>query len=567
MKPMFRYIFYLIGLLSFSLQARQFLTPLELTRGPLNKPYTDIFRNDSWRINMWTGGYERSASSAFDSNGCTIPFSTLFFSKADFSPQEAFAHSSVVSELNPLLATSILGPRVCFEESGAVVGCDIQHYLNDFWRLGFRASIPAKKIKIKRLASRGNGMSDLGGNTIDEFLGERIESVNGVTVKSFAYRLDFLSKLPYTCKPCPAATFPIVNYADTDFPPKNPISISKQDITNQSGTPISALKNNAGTLPTQTWAIPQSVAQQLPPLNADGSNIQEAERGRFDASVPYIALGNDTENQATLFIVPSIAGTNTAQEARVIQAQVEEVLMCIAPEAEDVFKKCGISFSSQSISGAGDLDTEFYAGHFFSPCVYVEGFAGVRWPTGKRAQNQQCVFRPSLGNNGHYEIKGGVQALYRPCRWAALHGDITGYRVLRATESIASSFVGAQIKNIGTPVRASIRWDYYLIHTDLFFTPPNCHGLGAVIGYEYFHKTADQIKFCVSKVTDCLGLTQPLDAHVIAKNTRIVSHKVRGEAFIEIWHWLQLFGGASKVFTGGNVPKGTQWSVGFNAYF
>ena len=82
-----------------------------------------------------------------------------------------------------------------------------------------------------------------------------------------------------------------------------------------------------------------------------------------------------------LFIVPSVVGTTTTQEARVIQAQVEEVLVCIAPEAEDIFANCGISFSSQSLSGAGDLDTEFYTGHFFSPCFYVEGyaeFAGLR---------------------------------------------------------------------------------------------------------------------------------------------------------------------------------------------
>ena len=119
--------------------------------------------------------------------------------------------------MDPLLATSILGPRVKYEESGAVLGFDVQHYINDCWRLGFRASLPAKKIRIKRLKSQGNGMSDLGGQTIDEFFGQRTETINGAQIKSYAYRLDFLSKLPYTCKPCPAAALSIVNYADKTF--------------------------------------------------------------------------------------------------------------------------------------------------------------------------------------------------------------------------------------------------------------------------------------------------------------------------------------------------------------
>ncbi len=554
----------------FSAQARQLVTPLDLQRGPLNKPYTDISRNDSWLINIWAGGYERSAKQAYNHNGCEVPLSTLFFNKANFNPQEAFANSTVAAStftLNPLLATSILGPRVRYEEKGAVVGLDVQHCFHECWRLGVRASIPAKKIRIKRLPSHGNGMSDLGGETIDEFLGERIETVNGAAIKSFAYRLDFLTKLPYTCKPCPTASLPIVNYADTDFPPNNPISISKQDITNQSGTPVSALESTSGSLPRGPWAIPEATAQALPILNADGSNLPDQGRGRFASSVVYTPLGNDSAHQAMLFIVPSVVGTTTTQEARVIQAQVEEVLVCIAPEAEDIFANCGISFSSQSLSGAGDLDTEFYTGHFFSPCFYVEGYAGVRWPTAKRSNKPQFVFRPSLGNNGHYELKAGAQAIWKPCRWAALRGDITGHGVLRASECVAASFVGAQIKNIGTPVRANVHWSYYLLHVDMLFTPPNCHGFGGVIGYENYHKTCDHLNFCTSKAIDCLGVTQPLDAHLIRKNTNATSHKVRGEAFIELWRWLQVFGGASKVFSGRNVPKETEWYVGINAYF
>lgn len=551
----------------FSLQARTLYTPLDLQRGPLHKPYTDLFQYDAWRFNVWAGGYNRSTPCALDCNNKTVSLSTLFFNKPNFRAQEAFANSTAVSTLNPLLATSVLGPRIHYEESGAVIGFDVQHYANECWRLGFRAVLPAKKIRIKRLKSQGNGMSDLGGQTIDEFFGERTERVNGTAIKSYAYRLDFLSRLPYTCKPCPASKLSMVNYADTDFPPNNPISMSKQDVTNQSGTPVSALKSNGGTLPTGTWAVQQTVAQQLPPLNAEGSNLPDTARGRFDAGVNYTPLGNTQPNQAMLFIVPSVAGSNTTQEARVIQAQVDEVLACIAQEAEDIFKDCGISFTSQCISGAGDLDTECYTGHFFSPCLYVEGFVGIRWPTGKHASNPQVVFRPALGNNGHFEVKAGVQGIWQPCRWAALRGDITGFGVLKATECVAASFIGAHIKNVGPAVRATVHWNYYLLHADMLITPPNCYGIGGVIGYENYHKSRDHLSFCSTSALDCLGVRQPLDAKVITRKTKVTSHKVRGEAFVELWGCVQLFGGGSKVFAGSNVPKETEWFLGVTAYF
>ena len=311
----------------------------------------------------------------------------------------------------------------------------------------------------------------------------------------------------------------------------------------------------------------QAEAQALPVLNGEGSNLPNNGRGRFDAAVVYTPLGANTSNQAMLFIVPSVVGNNTTQEARVIQAQVNEVLACISPAAEDIFQTCGNSFSSQCISGAGDLDTEFYTGHFLSPCLYIEGYVGVRWPTGKRSRNPQLIFRPALGNNGHFELKAGTQAIWKPCRWAALRGDITGYGVLRSTECVASAFVGAHVKNIGTPVAANIRWNYYLLPCRLLVYATKLLRFGGLIGYENYHKTADHLTFCKSTAIDCLGVTQPLDARVITRNTRATSHKVRGEAFVEFWECFQVFGGGSHVFSGANVPKETEWYLGFNAYF
>ncbi len=341
------------------LGAREIRTPLLLSQGPQHELYSEL-NHDSWFINVWAGAYGRNASCAFNNRGKEVPYSTLYFNKSCFSPQQAFSGSKAQSILNPLLATSIIGPQVSYQELGVVVGSTLQGFLSECVRIGFRCNLPFRDIKIKRRENRGNGSSSLGGQTIDSVAATQIQNVDGVSVKTYAYRLDFLSRLPYTCEDCPAQSVLIVNYADPDFPPNNPITISNQDVTNQTGTNVSLIKSDNGCVPSGDFAIQQALAQQLPIENATGST--EAERARFDASVNYTPLSVLPAEQATLFVVPSLQGTQTTAPARVIQQQVNELTACIDQEAEDVFKECGISFCPQRIKGAGDLDTEVFAG-------------------------------------------------------------------------------------------------------------------------------------------------------------------------------------------------------------
>lgn len=547
-----------------SAHARVLFTPLELRRGPFNKPLKDI-ADPEWCYNFWASGYQRSADEAYDCEGYKTPLSTLFFGKSDFKAQEVFPGSR--SKLNPLLGLSCLSPRVKYKEDGAYLGVDLQRYYNDCVRYGLRVTLPARRMKITRCRNGKDGASELGGMTVRDFAAERTETVNGVTVKSYAYRLDFLSLLPYTCEQnCPGSTVCIVNYHDSDFA-NNPITISNEDITNQQGTPVSALSSKNGSVPPQPWAIVQNEAQNLPVVNADGSTIPNNSRGRFDVGTDYTPLGNSEAHQATLFIVPSVAGDNTTEAARVIQQQVNELLACINQEAEDAFKECCISFDSQCFSGAGDLTTELYAGYFYSPCVYLEGFIGMRWPTGKRSRNPLLVFRQPLGNNGHYEFKLGGQMLWEAHEWVSIHGDITGFILSKNKECVSSAFEGATIKNIGVPVTADITWNYLLLHTDVYFTPPNRHNFGGVLGYEFYYKSRDDIQFCQSTAIDCLGMEAPLDACVLEKDTRAIGHKIRGEAYIDACEWLQIYGGGTTLVGGRNVPDTTAWHLGFSVYY
>jgi len=551
-------------LCSFFLQAQQLNTPVLLERGPLNKPYTDIFGYPEWRISFWTGGYGRSATHAVQENEYSTSLAKLFFNKAQFSPKEAFAHSTGRSSSNFLLS-SVLKPLLRYKEKGVMLGGDLQHYITGATRIGFRTVLPIKQIRVERLRNPHGGKSDLGGETIRDLFGEKIETIEGNRIVSFAYRLDLLSQLPYTCKSCPERNLPIVIYTDTDFPPQNPITISKQDITNQQGTPVSALRSNSSTVPQGIWAFPQTAAQALIPLAADGS--LSSERGRFDASINYSALGESQTQQALLFIVPTVAQGRTTEEARVIQAHVNEVLACIDQEGEDIFKKCGISFADGCNSGIGDLDTEIYLGHFFTPCFYTEFFGGVKWATGKKVDRVQSIFTMPLGAQGHYTGKVGLQAIVKTCRWGAIHADIIGFFVSQKQDLTLASFEGAQLKNLGPVVRASTYWNSVVAHAELIITPPNAEAFGAIGGYEFFHKSRTNLRFCTPAIIDCLGTLQHVSNEVATRTSCITSHKLRGEIFVKPCDWFILSGGGSYVLSGNNAPQEREWYLSVNAYF
>lgn len=578
--------------LAFALYGRDIRTPSILERGPINELFLELKSNEccEWILNPWAGGYFTSAKKAFNNCGDRVNYAYLYFGRTQFSAQDAFANSTAQEPTNPLLATSILGPRVKYDERGAVVGLNAQRWTSPTWRFGFRANIPWRRIHIKRLESCGNGTSPLGGQTTADLAQNTTETINGATVPSFAYRLDFLSRLPYACT-CLGLNYLIVNYRDTDFPFDLPVTISNQDISDVNGTPVSAIKRNNGTLPAQPFAILQSEAQQLPIINALATNIPENGRGRFDTSINYLPLGADPGMQATLFIVPSVANGNTVAPARVIQEQVNELLACISPTAEAVFTDCGISFAPQCLKGVGDFDTELFAGHYFANCLYGEIFFGIKWPTGKRVKNPLLVFEQPLGNNGHYEYKMGLQALWDPsfyeyalsckprsrigrlCKmlsqWIVFKGDLAVSIVEKGRENVAASFRGATVKNIGPCVPANLYWHYVTLHLDAIITSPSrCSGLD--IGYELYHKSSDRLCFFNATAVDCLGTTEPLSSRPITDHTQVTCHKIRGELFGELPFFKSpayLFLGASGVVAGKNAPQEVAVEFGFTYYF
>lgn len=564
------------------LEARDLRTPLILQRGPINQLLLELKRD--WCIDPWFGVYTKHAKNAYNDCGNKVNYAYLVFGKNCFSPQDAFAQSTASSKTNPLLTTSILGPRVRYKEQGVSIGVNLQRWFQSNWRAGFRSVLPIRKIRVKRLKSCGNGSSNLGGQTFADVAIEKTEVVGGVPVNSFAYRLDFLSQLPYACT-CLGLNYPIVNYRDPDFPFDLPVTISNQDISQENGTPVSALKSINGSPPAPPFAIPQSEAQSLPIIGSSGQ--LGANRGRFDTSVNYLPLSTNTTSQSMLFIVPSVANGNVVAPARIIKEQVDELLACIAPTAETIFADCGLCFDSQCIRGAGDLGTELFIGGYICPHFYSEAFFGLTWPTGKKVDNPHFIFRQPLGNNGHHEIRLGLQALWEPtfgietleapcafapyssCNWLLFKGDFTVSFVLPRTERVAAPFVDATVKNIGPAIPARIHWKAFTLHLDALISPPS-RSYGIDLGYELYHKSPDHVQLICSSIADCLGNMNALSPQTLEIATQMTSHKIRTEFFADFCLGNipgDFFVGGSWVVSGRNTPIDSDFDIGLTFYF
>src|SRR5260221_1623271 len=125
--------------------------------------------NTDWNVHMWGVGYSRTADRAFAScDPCddkvtrnTLPLAELFFGKAVFRGENAFAGGTfvgapnstqvLVNATNPFLAFARIAPVFDYNEKGANMGMDFARYLgnNDRFHVGGRINVPFKVIEIE----------------------------------------------------------------------------------------------------------------------------------------------------------------------------------------------------------------------------------------------------------------------------------------------------------------------------------------------------------------------------------------------------------------------------------
>jgi len=158
----------------------------------------------------WGIGYCRKACSAYMCNKCnssgvttnTEELAALFFGASSFLGEEAFANGILLEPSNfPALSFAKISPRFDYNEYGVYLGLHAEREICDScWHIGWRASLPIKRISVEQRRSCGTEQIEEAADVIvrrQEFTnadvygeGSRTNNVNG-------YRLDFLSSLQF----------------------------------------------------------------------------------------------------------------------------------------------------------------------------------------------------------------------------------------------------------------------------------------------------------------------------------------------------------------------------------
>ena len=559
---------------------------------PLPRPKED---ETCWNYDVWGGGYARFADKAFrntDGRG-KEPLDAIFFGKADFTASEIFAPGTLFPG-NPFLAFATLSPRFDYNEKGAYFGFTLDRGFgcNDEWHAGIRARLPIRSIEVENedcCAIQVEELEDVFRTNREFIFAPDAENAGGqpktqqVIEDSFAIRMDFLTSLFLTNngpqEPLVKFQVPLridqINVGDNATPGsanKAPVHVIKNAAGDVPELPFARININNGGAPNPAGFVPVNL---LPFLAANGGNLpSDGDRARFNETTNYAALQASKAAQRQLWLVGTAKTdplntpnnvTDLMNEARAIQTTIQSILKGINTDVIDFFADKGISFDTQNIQGAGDLDVDVYVTRQF--CKWNgQAALGMRFPTGGRVKNPGKLLAQPLGNNGHYELRGALFAGWEPTYWVALSADASYNWVLKRTENVAAAFKGATVKNIGPSVKADVSWQYFVGNFDVTFLHPCNNQLGFDVGYEPYVKRSDKVHFLTSTAEDLLGNVQPLDDSVLENRTSVVAHKIRAEIFHQ-WDYFEIFAGWAQVVAGKNAPHDTDWHLGAVVYF
>jgi len=579
--------------------------------------------DNGWQVDVQKAIYERCSARAFGLDpkcfeNCdldkvttnTVPLSTLFFNKSVFKGQEVFFGGNLngCPSNFPGLVFANLSPQISYEERGITLGVHAYRALSSrpSVRIGGRVGLPIKKTKVEEDRSCGFERADAGANCVvscrQENTAENVNNQSDVCV----YRLDYLSTLLLP------NGLPMVQYGDATSPTKIANFVADSSVvglkdsqgnifysgfqecsppqSKASGPNTSAylLRRATETMPfnpidplvspnTQDIAPDNFILQNICAANLPvaGNVGNDNDRYRFVNGMDYAAnIANNPAEQAKWFVTPVPGEGNNA-----INTLTEEMFNVISfvvqkqggpaasvTNATEFFRsKCVDLCASQSVVGAGDLETQIYAGNYWES-AYINGFIGFRLPTGKEHKDSNKVYFQPTGHNGHFEMMFGIDGGFHPTNWFAFSGDVAYHHVFKHSECRAAPFCGATVRNIGPSVSADVSWGWTQLNAVMTFFHPKESNLGCTLGYEFYAKLKDNISLCEKTAKDFLGKDRALDANLLEKNTNSQTHKVRGTGFYRIGY-AEFMMGASYIFAGKHAMRETEWHVGMNVSF
>jgi hypothetical protein len=520
--------------------ANEFRAPLTTERGPLRYDFKN--KKDDWSLNVWSGGYQKSANKTFIKHGTdSSPLTKLFFGKDNFTISEAFQDADPVKHYtqnrNPYLGTTKIAPRASYTERGMTLGARFEYPVwQNKGRVGLRGNVPFKTIRMERDDEAENVATGLqnavvNGDSVSLTDNSGSKVVSGIS--RYRARLlnalrrvndagQYVSMFTFAAAASPSGIGGTQYDKDTaDIPDKVPGSIPAVFMVRRGGhppigdaVPVTSDKNVSGTNIVGATDIAFGTVEKavvcakniktganskLIPLNpdADADSLDQNRGYIFDQSVSYEGLDKKPVFD-DLWVVPVFTGAtpSLAPEAtKMVNLVNSELLLYRSGIYEFMKAYGGFEFQSTQKTGLGDIDLEAFYEHTFSDDWRGEVALGVRLPTGGSSKYDGNPYRVRLGNGNHFEIKAGGLLAMKAFDWMHLKADAYYSLALQSVEKRATAFKGATIKNVGMGVDADVDYGYFTGHLDATFFHPQTNDLSTTFGYELYFKSEDTIKF------------------------------------------------------------------------
>ena len=223
------------------------------------------------------------------------------------------------------------------------------------------------------------------------------------------------------------------------------------------------------------------------------------------------------------------------------------------------------SFSNR---GIGDLEMTFTAGH----CWQKHGLLGnvllgLVMPTADQVSPLDNYLGTSIGNNGHVELKAGLQGAYDVSSWFRFAATGVYSWALDATESIIVPFKGAKAFGLQPLVAdARISWQQLVATADITIFPAACCGVD--VGYQYMLKKEDKICICDPILRDGLGtIDQTVSTDLMSQMSKRQAQKLKSSIFCGLTENCTFTFGYDMVFAGQNIGAETDIYAAFSLQY
>lgn len=547
-------------------------------------------RDEECRVHVhkWASLYTRSAGKAFQDNECcesnkvtrdTTSLATLFFGESRFKVAEAFPNGQItnIAQLNqftPLINVSRITAAYEYNEKGICFGAHVDYTFEEEsnWHVGGLIAVPICVVEVKPQGS------DSGSGSFEETLQD-------------LFKIDVITAQNATPPTTTTATYTTDMTIRYDL--LNSLPLDEQTkLLRQDGpdTKIGFITVSGSTATAaQAYLIKESSTQPpAQPYRKQASQVSGSilpnGQGAADNAVLFIKTGtdltqlnNNSNTQATLWVVPRAEDTNANALTSQAQAMVSQIEYAVY--LADLSNRSVTGFlanqglflqSYERKAGLGDMKLAVYGCyHDEEDDWLIKIVGGTKCPTGTKRSGDEALHVTQLqtGNNRHWEIFAELIGGYQPCNWVSFDLSVSANHVFARDECMAASFKGATVKNLGPLVEGKISWDYFTAQANVNFFHPHNPELGCTLGYSLFAKRHDHVRFDKPDATDLFGnINQALDPDVAALKTKAMTHSIRGEIFHR-WNYCELSAGGSYGVAGRNAMKETEAHIGVSIYF